>query len=117
MTPSLRMMDQAVGLSGSGGRIRTSRWWIGIRGRNRTHSPIREKRSNHFPSTSHKLLETFQFREPYESSGIQRFGEKRAFRRKIGRLYRSEGWSSDQKSLFFLGSICQPVYLENTWLL
>jgi hypothetical protein len=85
VTPSLRMMEQAVGLSGPGERIRTSTWWIGSMVEI-GHSPIRDKRSNLFSIDSHKLLETFEFREPYGSSRVQRFGEKRALRRKKGNL-------------------------------
>jgi hypothetical protein len=54
---------------------------------------------------SQKLLETFEFREPYGSSGVQRFGEKASLSEKIGQLDRSEGWRAYQKSLFLLGSI------------
>jgi hypothetical protein len=93
-TPSLRMLDQAVGLCGSGDPMAD----IG---------PTRHPRKAIEPRSidSHKLLETFEFREPYGSSGVQRSGEKRAYRRKTGQLYRFEGRSSDQKSLFLLGSI------------
>jgi len=52
---------------------------------------------------SHKVLETFEFREPYGSSGVQRFGEKRAFRRIISRLCRSRLRRTTKKSLQILG--------------
>jgi len=44
-------------------------------------------------------------RKPYRIEGVQSFGEKRAFRRTIGRLCRSGVRSSNEKSLLLLGQI------------
>src|SRR6266852_5754599 len=51
----------------------------------------------------HKQFETFEFREPYRIGGVQSFGEKRAFRRIISRLWRLGVQSSNEKSLLPLG--------------
>jgi hypothetical protein len=45
---------------------------------------------------------------------VQSFGEKRAFRRTIGRLCRSRVRSSNEKTLRLLGFNCPRVHPENT---
>ena len=55
----------------------------------------------------HKLLQTFEFREPYRRERVQSFGEKRAFRRTMGRRCRSEVRSSNEKSLLLLGLVAR----------
>src|SRR5712672_3416620 len=91
----------SVRLPGWGERIRTLRWRVGMR----TLSPIRERRPNYFPLGPISCFETTEFREPYRMGGVQRFGEKRAFRRKIGRLCQSAVQSSDWECLRLLDSV------------
>ena len=91
------------------GGTRTSIWRV----RNQTLSPVREKWQNLFPLKFISRSETFEFREPYRMDGVQSFGEKRDFRRTIGRLCRSGVRSSNEKSLLLLGLICPRVHPEN----
>ena len=65
----------------------------------------REKPQKPLYAEVHKQLETFDFREPYRIGEVQSLGEKRAFRRIIGRLRRSGVQSSNEKSLLLLGLI------------
>ena len=81
---------------------------------NRRLLPAREKQQNHFFLGVHKQLEMFEFREPSRTGGVQSFGDKRAFRRKISRHYRSRVQSSNEKSLLLLGLIANEFAPENT---
>jgi GNAT superfamily N-acetyltransferase len=56
-----------------------------------------------------KQVETFEFREPYRSGGVQSFGEKRAFRRIISRLCRLGVQSPNEKSLLPLASTANEL--------
>jgi hypothetical protein len=55
----------------------------------------------------HKLLETFEFREPYRIVGVQSFGEKWAIRRIMSRPCRLGVRSPDEESALLLGLNCQ----------
>src|SRR5450631_476086 len=57
----------------------------------------------------HKSFETFEFREPYQICGVQSFGEKRAFRRKMTRLCRFGVRSLNEESLLMLGLIADKI--------
>lgn len=110
--PSLRMMDQAVGRSGRAGGSEPRHRGLGSDGEI-GHSPIRKKRSNHFPSTFMSCLERFEFREPYGSCGVQRFGEKRAFRRKNTPAIPIRSLELRSEIAVSFGFNCQPVPPEN----
>jgi hypothetical protein len=81
-----------------GGSIRPSRWEFELD----TLACPREA-AEPLSAEVHKLLQTFEFREPYRMDKLQSFGEKWAFRRTIGWLCLSGGWSSNEKSLLLLG--------------
>jgi hypothetical protein len=70
---------------------------------NQMLSPVREKPQNLFPLKFMSPSKILEFREPYRICGVQSFGEKWAFRRKMSRLCRLEVRSSNQKSLLLLG--------------
>jgi hypothetical protein len=53
----------------------------------------------------HKPLETLEFREPYRIHGVERSGENRAIRRRMGGLCSLEVRNPNQKSQLILGSI------------
>jgi len=72
---------------------------------NRRSSPVREKPQKPLYAEVHKQLETFHFREPYRIGEVQSLGEKRAFRRIIGRLRRSGVQTSNEKPLLLWGLI------------
>ena len=57
----------------------------------------------------HKSFETFEFREPYQICGVQSFGEKRDFRRKMTRLCRFGVRSLNEESLLLLGLIADKI--------
>ena len=55
----------------------------------------------------HKLLETFEFREPYRIFRVQSFGEEWAIRRKMSRLCRLGVRSPNEKIGAAAGLNCQ----------
>ena len=87
------------GMPGWGERIRTSIWRV----RNQTLSPVRGGVPKPLFVEFHKLLETFEFREPYQIFRVQSFGEEWAIRRKMSRLCRLGVRSPAEKSVLLLG--------------
>jgi len=61
------------------------------------------------PFEIHKAFETLEFPEPYRICGVQRFGEKWAFRRIMGAPCRVGVRSSNEKSLPLLGLIAHKL--------